>query len=319
MEIKVGAFVLLGLLLLAALAILFSRGTAFYRDTYEIRLKSGNVGGIKKGASVLMRGVQVGSVASARLNPDGKGVTMVLKIESKYDLYRDARFEIEQSGFLGDQFIAVYPGEDKGPKLINGDEVRARDPFNMQEAVAVATETIRKIGEVTTNLDAAVTDVRRLVLTEPTLENFVASLDRFAVITTEAQEAVTSLNALVATNSLPVTIAVSNLNSFTSQLPPLADYVGVLVTNNGTQISRAIKNLEAGSAALTNLLAGLQNGEGVAGRLLRDEEMSANLADVAYNLAITTSNLNARGLWGILWKQKNPPPPREAYHFSEIK
>jgi catechol 2,3-dioxygenase-like lactoylglutathione lyase family enzyme len=49
---------------------------------------------------------------------------------------------------LGDQFIAIYPGMGGGPKLVNGDEVEAHAPFNMHEAVAVATETIRKIGQV---------------------------------------------------------------------------------------------------------------------------------------------------------------------------
>ena len=318
-EIKVGAFVLLGLALLAALAVLFSRGAAFYRDTYEIRLKSGNVGGIKKGASVLMRGVQIGTVASAVLNPDGKGVTMTLKIRTKYELYRDSRFEIEQSGFLGDQFIAIYPGEDAGPKLVNGDEVEARTPFNMHEAVAVATETIRKIGQVSSNLDAAVTDVRRMVLTQPTLQNFVDSLDRLTAITAEAQAVLGNLNGLVSSNALPVTAAVSNLNVFSTRLPPLADYLSDLVTNNGAEITTAIKNFEAGSAALTNLMANLQNGEGVAGRLLRDEKMANDLADIAYNLSITTSNLNTRGLWGILWKQKNPPPPRDSSPAASIK
>jgi len=311
-EIKVGAFLLLGLGLLAVLAILFSRGAAFYRDTYEIRLTSGNVGGIKRGASVLMRGIQIGTVSRATINPDGQGVTMILKIRSQYMLYHDARFEIEQSGFLGDQFIAIYPGDNKGPPLVNGDEVAARNPFNMQEAVAVATATIRKIGEVSSNLDAAVTDVRRVVLTESTLQNFVTALDRFALITKDAQAAVSSLNTLVTTNTLPVTAAVSNLNAFTAQLPPLADYISDLVTNNGAEISTVIRNLETGSSTLTNLMAGLQRGDGTAGRLLRDEAMANHLADIAYNLAITTSNLNTRGLWGILWKQKHPPPPRDA-------
>lgn len=310
-EIKVGAFLLLGLALLAVLAILFSRGAGFYRDTYEIRLTTGNVGGIKRGAGVLLRGIQIGTVASARINPDGHGVTMTLKIRSQYELYRDARFEIEQSGFLGDQFIAIYPGENKGPKLVNGDEVAARNPFNMQEAVAVATATIRKIGEVSSNLDAAVTDVRRVVLKESTLQNFVTALDRFTLIMKDAQTVVASLNTLVATNTLPVTAAVSNLNAFTAQLPPLADYVSDLVTTNGVEISAAIHNLETGSATLTNLIAGLERGDGTAGRLLRDEAMANHLADIAYNLAITTSNLNTRGLWGILWKPKHPPPPRD--------
>jgi len=318
-EIKVGVFVLLGLVLLSVLAVLLSRGTAFYRSTYQIRLTSVDVGGIKKGAGVSMRGIQIGTVASAQLNPDGKGVTMVLTIESKYELHRDARFEIEQSSFLGDRFVAIYPGKDEGPKLVNGDEVRARDPFNMQEAIVVATETLRKISQVSSNLDAAVTDVRKVVLNQPTLQNLVAALDRFALITKDAQTAMGNLNTLVATNTLPVTAAVSNLNAFTTELPPLANYLSDLVTNNGAAISIAIRNLEAGSSALTNLIAGLERGDGTAGRLLRDEAMAAHLADIAYNLAITTSNLNTRGLWGILWKQRNPPPPRDSNPTVETK
>lgn len=313
-EIKVGLFVLVGLILLATLAILFSSGTAFYRNTYELRLKSGDVGGIKTGASVLMRGVKIGNVAGAKLDPDGNAVTIFLKIDKRQPLLDNARFEIEQSGFLGDRFIAIYPGAGAGQPLAGGAEVQARIPFNMQEAVATATATISKISQVTTNLDAAVSDVRRLVLTEETLGKFGASLDRFAAMTAEAQAAVSSLNALVATNSLPVTAAVSNLNSFTGQLPPLATYVHSLVQSNGVELSTAIKNLESSSATLTNLMADLQNGHGVAGRLLRDEEMAANLSAVARNLSITTSNLNRSGLWGILWSQRpgrtNSPLPQ---------
>ncbi len=315
-EIKVGLFVLLGLLLLATLAILFSSGTSFYRKGYELRLKSGDVGGIKTGASVLMRGVKVGFVDGTKLDLDGRGVTMILKIDHRHSLFSNARFEIEQSGFLGDRFIAIYPGEGPGERLVNGAEVQARTPFNMQEAVATATTTITKISQATTNLDAAVSDVRRLVLTETTLAQFGASLDRFAAMTADAQAAVSRLNALVATNSQPVTAAVSNLNSFTGQLPPLAAYVNSLVQSNGVELTIAIKNLETSSAALTNLLTEIQNGRGVAGRLLRDEEMAAEVTAIAHNLSITTSNLtvttsnlNRGGLWGILWGKK--PPRRD--------
>lgn len=309
-EIKVGAFVLLGLVLAGVLAIQFSRGTAFYADTFDLYLKSGNVGGIKVGASVLLRGIQIGHVTSATINPDGKGVTITLKIKSKHKLYRDARFEIEQSGFLGDQFIAIYPGNDTGDPLKGGDEVQARNPFNMQEAVAVATETISRIGNVSSNLDAAVTDVRRLVLTEQRLQTFGTSLERFATMTIEAQAALSNLNSLVASNTQPVTAAMSNLNLFASQLPPIASYAHDLVTSNGVEVSKAIRNLETASSSLTNLMAGLEAGHGVAGRLLRDDVMADDLADVAHNLSVTSSNLNTRGLWGIMWKQKPPPPPK---------
>jgi len=309
-EIKVGVFVLMGLVLLGALTLLFSRNTSFYKDYYELRLTSGNVSGIKAGAKVLMRGVPVGSVKSARLNASGKDVTILLKIESKYQLYSDARFEIEQAGFLGDQFIAIYPSADLGYALTNQANVVAREPFNMQEAVAVATEMLLKISATTTNLNAAVSDVRRLVLTEQKLGNLGTALDRLNAVTVEAQSMVSNLNAVVAINSHPVSLAVSNLSEFATQLAPLPGYLTSLVTSNEADIHSAVKNLEAGTITLTNLLHDLQSGRGAAGRLLQDEALANNLSLIAQNLSVTTSNLNQRGLWGILWKQKTPPPPK---------
>jgi phospholipid/cholesterol/gamma-HCH transport system substrate-binding protein len=126
-----------------------------------------------------------------------------------------------------------------------------------------------------------------------------------------------NLNALVSNNSQPVAMAVSrlsasvsNLNEFTVQLPPLANSIGALVKSNEAGINNAVKNLEASSVSLTNIMTDLQNGRGTAGRLLRDEELARNLSAIAQNLSVTTSNLNQRGLWGILWKQKVPPPPK---------
>lgn len=309
-QIKVGIFVLLGLVLLGALTLLFSRSTSFYKDYYELRLQSGNVGGIKAGAKTLMRGVPVGKVKSIELNPGGQSVTLFLKIESHYKLHSDARFEIETAGFLGDQFVAIYPTADLGYVLTNSAEVVAREPFNMQEAVAVATETLMKISQTTTNLNAAVSDVRRFVLTEQTLRNLGGSLDRLGAMTTDAQTTISNLNAVVTSNSQPLALAVSNLNLFAAQLPAVAQQISSLVASNQTEIHTTVKNLEAGSATLTNLLADLHDGRGVAGRLLRDDALAANLEAIAQNLSITTSNLNQRGLWGILWKQKTPPAPK---------
>jgi phospholipid/cholesterol/gamma-HCH transport system substrate-binding protein len=309
-EIKVGLFLLLGLVLLGSLTLLFSRSGALFRDYYEVRLQSANVGGIKNGAKVLIRGVPVGYVTAAKLNPDGQHVTITLKIEAKYELYSDAQFAIEQAGFLGDQFVAIYPTADQGYVLTNRAEVVAKEPFNMQEAVTAATEMLLKISTTTTNLDAAVSDVRRLVLSEATLSSLNDSLTRFSRITEEAQMTVGNLNTLLASNVLPVTLAVSNIGAFAEQLPPLSAQAQALLATNATEITSAIKHLEASSATLHQLMTDLQEGRGAAGRLLRDEQLAADLATVAGNLSVTTSNLNRRGLWGILWKQKDPPPPK---------
>jgi len=311
---RVGAFVLIGLVLLGALLLLFSKGTTFFGSAFELRLRSGNVGGIKAGANVLLSGVPVGRVSGVALDPDGKGVTIFLKISKRYTMFEDAKFEVEQFGFLGDQYVSIYPGDNQGRQLKDGDEVQCRNPFNMQEAVAKATETISHIGQAATNVNQAIADVRRFVLTEQTLKSFGASLDSFALLTADALIAVSNVNLLVASNALPVTLSVSNLNVFSARLPSVTAQVTAFLTNNETDIAATLKNIEKASGLLTNLLHDLQTRQGLAGRLLRDEEMASNFAAISRNLAVTTSNLNRAGLWGILWKQKeartNPSPAR---------
>ena len=65
MESRVVRVLSLGLA--AALIMKFSKSTSVFTKTYEILLVTSNVGGIRPGASVLMAGVQVGTVGAIEL------------------------------------------------------------------------------------------------------------------------------------------------------------------------------------------------------------------------------------------------------------
>jgi len=147
LEWRVGLFVLVGLLLLAALLIQFSKGAAFFRSTYTIILRSENVGGLKPRADVLMSGVRVGSVTAIDLAPDGKTVLIPLQIFSRYAIFKDARFSIEQAGFLGDQYVAILPIKNQGEIFHDKEEARADAPFNLQEVAHTATGFVQRIDE----------------------------------------------------------------------------------------------------------------------------------------------------------------------------
>ena len=162
LETKVGLFVLVGLVLLAVLLIQFSKGTSLFRGTYELRLHADNVGGLKPRAGVLLAGVQVGSVSDIKLAEDGKSVTIFLRIYKNYKIYHDARFVIEQSGFLGDQYVSIIPTANQLPLLQNGADVPCEPPFNLQEVARSTSGFIQRINETAKKLDAAVSDIRRL-------------------------------------------------------------------------------------------------------------------------------------------------------------
>jgi phospholipid/cholesterol/gamma-HCH transport system substrate-binding protein len=320
-EIKVGMFMLVGLVLTAVVLIQFSKGTSLFRGTYELRLHAVNVGGIKERAGVLLAGVEVGSVSKIKLAEDGKSVTMLLRIYNDFPIYHDARFVIEQAGFLGDQFVSVIPTTNSLPLLENGADVPCQEPFNLQEVARSAAGFVQRIDETAKKLDASVSSLQRVVLNEQTLTNFAIAINNSRAFTEQALGTVHDINALVATNASQVNLAVSNAVFFSQELAGLACSASSLLATNGADISLAVKNVEASSEVLKKLMDDLQSGRGFAGTLLQNEQLATNVQTIAANLALTSSNLNRRGLWGILWAHKVPatnavvsPSPHQSTH-----
>jgi len=290
LELKVGLFVLIGLALLAVLLIQFSKGTSIFRDTYELRLHAVNVGGLKPRAGVLLAGVQVGSVSDIKLADDGRSVTIILQIYNDNKIYHDARFVIEQSGFLGDQFVSIVPTTNSLPMLENGADVDCQAPFNLQEVARSAAGFVQRIDETAKKLDDSVSDLRRVVLNEQTLTNFSVAINNMRTFSEQALGTVNDMNSLIATNGSQVGLAVNNMVFFSQVL-----------TNNGAEITAAVKNIESSTEILTNLMTDLQSGKGLAGTILQNEQLSTNVQAIANNLAVASSNLNRLGLWKFMW------------------
>jgi phospholipid/cholesterol/gamma-HCH transport system substrate-binding protein len=314
LEGKVGLFVFIGLVLLAVLLIQFSKGTAFFRPTYDISLQAPSVGGLKPRAQVLMSGVQVGTVHGMQLAAGGKSVTITLRIYQSYRIHKDARFVIESSGFLGDQYVAIIPTRNKGEIFGPGSVAKAEAPLDMQELARTAAGLMVHIDSAATNVNDALMDARRSFLSARALTNLSATFDNLHAISERSLALVDDVDALVETNRPALGLAVSNLVFFSDRLNQSAIALRSLVATNSPHIEVAVKNIESSTATLKQLVEGVQEGKGLAGKLLENEEIAANVSQIVSNLNITTSNLNRLGLWGVLWQRKPPrtnaPAPR---------
>jgi phospholipid/cholesterol/gamma-HCH transport system substrate-binding protein len=305
---KVGLFVAVALVALALLLLEFSKGISLFSSSYTILMRAANVGGLKPRAQVLMAGVQVGTVSDIKLAPSGTNVTIYLSIYSQYVIHKDARFIIEQSGFLGDQYVAILPTDNLGP-VYQDHEATEHDveaPFDMQEVARAAGGFIKRIDETARRLNATIDDIRHTVLNEQTLTNLSVAALNLRLASDRAVETINGVDAVVRTNGPSVAQSTSNLVYFSEQLDRFADGLGAVVASNSPSIKQAADNLETSTETLKGLLAAVEAGKGPVGRLLKDERMAANLADITFNLSLTTSNLNRLGLWGILWQHKPP-------------
>lgn len=304
LEWKVGLFVFIGLVVLAALLIQFSKGASLFRGTYELELHAGTVGGLKNSSGVLLAGVQVGAVSDIRLDPTGKSVIILLKIYNGIKIYSDARFVIESANFLGDQYVAIVPGLNQEPVRTNHEVVNCEAPFNLQEVARNASGFISRIDETAQRLNEAIADVRKLVLNEETLTNLAVTVGTLRTASAHALTVVNNVNTLVETNRASVTTTMSNLVYFSEQLNALSGKLGGMVDTNSAELNVTMKNLSSSSADLKSLLDDAQAGRGLAGTVLKNDALAHDISAVASNLSITTSNLNQQGLWRVLFPKK---------------
>jgi phospholipid/cholesterol/gamma-HCH transport system substrate-binding protein len=298
---RVGLFIFIGLLLTVSLLLAFSKGLTFFKPTYEIRMKARNVAGLQEGANVLLSGVAVGSVAGAEVAPDGRGVLIRLKIDAKHRVHRDARFVIEQVGFLGDQYVAIYPTENKAPLVEPGEAVDIEVPVSIQEVARSASDLLAQASQSLKVLNNAVSRVDRTVLGEEALTNITAAIGNFRLASTKAVSVMDGLNNLVATNTVPISISVSNLARFSEDMDRLALEMHATVATNRGEFTKAVQNLEKTTAVLERLALSVEQGRGLAGSLLAEGPLKDKVASVVSNMVVLSSNLNR---YGILYKPR---------------
>lgn len=303
-ELKVGLFILIGLVLLGALLLQFSKGGSLFRKSYNIYVTASDIGGLKPQASVLMSGVQIGFVEDIALNPTGTNVTITLLIYRQYIIRDDAVFEIKQSGFLGDNYVSINPGRSEGKEIGDQGHATAREPFNLQEVARSAAGFVQRVDEAATRLNEAIADVRRYTLNEETLTSLSATVENLRRASERAIVTVEEINTLFITNGPTLSHSASNLAAASAELRTFADSVNAILDENRGSIRASVSNVETTTVTLKEILDDTRQGKGLAGAVLQDEAIAGNVANIVQNLSITSSNLNRLGLWGILWSKK---------------
>jgi hypothetical protein len=190
--------------------------------------------------------------------------------------------------------------------------LEANEPFNLQEVARSAANFLKSVDQTTKRLDDAIADVRRLLLNEETLTNLASAVSNARIATEHAVGTVDNINSLVTTNSEAVASAVSNVVFFSQQINQFAGGLKEVLATNSDELNASLKNFEASTASLKGLLQGVQSGQGLAGDVLRNEQLATNVNAIAANLSVTTSNLNRLGLWHFLWHKEIPPEEKSA-------
>lgn len=285
LEIKVGLFCLIGLLLLGGLALTFGRFGESVAPRYPLTVEFSNASGLLKGSSVLIAGAKVGRVVKPpRVLPEGKGVAIELAIEAAVKIPEDSSFHIGSSGLLGDRFVDVRPP--KGPPegyIAPGSVVRGKRESGMDDLTREGTELVEEVREVVKKLDHLFTTIDEEILNEESTENLrntFANLDKasagFATaseeLSTMAQEAGEMVAALK-TSSEGINPVLSEAEAVMRKAQKAVESIGEAAGEAGTTLDE-----------VNQLVRKIQSDDGAIGALLGNKALREELQALIGNL-----------------------------------
>ncbi len=275
-EVKVGAFVLVGLV--AFLVSLFSlTDVGTFRGRYYATTIVENAGGMRNGDPVQMRGVNIGRVSGFRMVPDGVAVTM--EVYNRYHIPEDSRVNVKSGGLLGGMIVDVIPGTSSErvsreailPGTVEKDMMSAASDLGaeaetvLQRANMLLSEgTIGSIGSSAAELEKLLTDLSALAAVQ---RQELALLSQSLRRSAEGVERVTTGEELER--------SIANIDSLTARLDD------------------ATANLNAASISLGSILGRVERGEGTLGRLAADETLYDNLNAAVVSLQQLITDIRA--------------------------
>lgn len=305
MEWKVGLFVIVGLTLAAVLVIQFNKSAGPLTPTYHIRLQAKDVSGVIPGSFVLMAGVRIGNVERIELNSTEGDVTMIAKLLKKYEVREDAQFIIRQSGFLGDQYIGVFQGK-TNTLLKDGAVVRCEEPFDLGEVARSTGGLVKRVDSMVGQLSNAVARVDTTLLAGDTLTNLAQTVANFRGVSERTLSALKKVEDLIDTNEPALSGSLSNVKHFSIELNNVAADLRSVIATNKQELADSMANIKNATAKLDATMTDVNAGKGAVGALLKNEQMATDLSVIVSNLSVLSSNINNKGLWGVLKKPKLP-------------
>ena len=186
LELKVGAFVLAGLAVLAALIVQFGRVGEGFKTYYGLTVRFPDASGLLKGSDVLLAGAKIGRVSGGpKLVPSGEGVDVPLRIFDYVKIPAGSKFTVGSSGLLGDRFVAVAmpPGSPESyiarESLIEGTRETGLDDLTREGGFLVSD--LRKAVE---NVNNTISRLNNEALSDVNLLNLKMSVENLSAATT---------------------------------------------------------------------------------------------------------------------------------------
>jgi len=242
---------------------------------------------LKPGQQVLLAGVAVGAVADVKLRDDGF-LDVTLRVDDDIKVPKTSLASVKPVGIFGDAAIALTP---KGPSKISfnpGDTVPVGPAdtdiqaiMNRVDSIGLTVQTMTKAINADLVASGGIRDMRR-------------TLANAAELSQAATRLSIQLNSIAAEQNRNLTATMASFRRAATALDSAK--IDSTMTNfrtSSASLTRIASNLDSTSRHANALIAGLERGEGTAGKMLRDTLLYNDLRNVVTHVDSVIADLKS--------------------------
>ncbi|NOY76468.1 MAG: MCE family protein [Calditrichaeota bacterium] len=279
-EVKVGAFVVLGLFILF-FGIIWAKGYSFSANKYKIDILFNNASGLGEGDPVTVNGVRKGKVDRIILMKNQVLVEVLLNKDVQ--LFQDARASIEMLELMGGKRVEINPGSKRPPldlKHLKSPLIGNYTP-SIPELIGMAGQMTQETREI---LSLLKTSIQSTIGDSAAQYSFRKSVENIEKVSNE-------LAQLVHKNKNQLQTSLDYLNASTKQLNDLVVAHKTDIDTTLTQFKQFSIELNHFSNSLRSITLQIQNKKGTLAKLIYDEDMYNKFQRSASNLDSLSTSL----------------------------
>ena len=270
-QLKVGALILVALLILAIALIKLGQAGNLFGKRYRLVAFVGSAGGLRIGGAVTVAGQPAGNIKEIRFLPPNNDTTrkLMLIVEVNQSLNeqvrQDSRARLKTEGLLGDKVFDISPGTPRYRTLHEGDTILVLPSTDYEAVVQQASGAISEVVGLTRDLKKMTGGITR---GEGTLGQLVTNRQLYDQLNT----------ALARTSTL-----MAKLENPRGTIGRLLDDPQLYYSLNRTV------------ASADTVIKQIASGNGSMGKLLRDDTLYVHLVSIvarADSLVSTMSSGN---------------------------
>ncbi len=293
-NIKLGVFVLAGLLFLILTLYMIGRNRNLFGSNFILKVKVENVQGLKPGNNVRFGGIDVGTVKKINfINDTAMEIVMTIDDMAKTVIRKNAIASIATDGLVGNKVLLINSARKPSDLVEDGDELVSKKPIDTDDMLRTLSKTNNDVGFIAENLKMTVSRINNSsalwsLLAEKELpQNLKLSAYHIRLAAAKAYDMVNDLYTIVHEIKngggslgaiLTDTAFAYNLNAAVIKIKIVGDHADSL----SQQLNQMV----------TGIQTDVNNGKGVINALLKDSGMVIKLNESLDNLKKGTDGFN---------------------------